>query len=404
MNPKLLPDKKEALNNLYNVWKPDIRTEMVDITEAIGRVTAADLFSINTLPKVRASMADGVAVISERFSNGIPDISQWRIGTDFVRADTGDDFDDRYDAVIRIEDVILDEEGGIKFRDEVSVTKGMNVTKRGNLIKEGDLLIQKGMKIRPTDLAALAIGGIVRIPVYRKPVVAFIPTGSELIPMGTIPERGQNIDSNSIMAKHMLIEMGAQPICYPIVKDSPADLETTLKAAIKTADIVIINGGSSKGAEDFNVHLIKKMGKVICHGIAAAPGKPMCLAVIEGKAVINLPGPSVAAFYGLDWCVRSVVNYYLGLPIICREKIKGILTEDMHFPKFMEFLSRVNVSKNEDGTYNVKPVSFKTSGFASCLSTNALYISKIGESEYRAGDSIEVELLRSREFLKDCTE
>ena len=89
--------------------------------------------------------------------------------------------------------------------------------------------------------------------VYRKPRVAFLPTGSELVPLGAPVGRGQNIDSNSVLAQAMLTEMGAEPLCYPIVPDQPEALAEALEQALQAADVVLLNGGSSKGAEDYQL-------------------------------------------------------------------------------------------------------------------------------------------------------
>lgn len=392
--------KAEALRTLFEKCRPKKQIEKVPLSEASGRVLAQTLYSCNTLPVVRASMMDGIAVSSEFFQHGVPDTSNWKVGNEYSRADTGDDFDDKYDSVIAIENVSFDEMGRLKLSEGITVKKGDCVKKSGSTIKKGDYIISEGVSIRPCDLAALAMGGITEVPVYKKPLVAFIPTGSELVPAGKIPQRGQNIDANSIMAKHMLIEMGADPICYPIVKDNLKDIEIALEKALAQADIIIMNGGSSKGEEDFTSKVINKKGEVLVHWIAAGPGRPMSMAVVQGKPVINLSGPVVAAYYGLDWCIRELVNQYLGLPAMKRQKVTAVLTNDMPCPKPVSFLCKVNVKKTETGEYIATPIPFKAASIGMCLSTNGQFVSEIGEGDYKKGDSIEIELLRSEEFIK----
>ena len=124
----------------------------------------------------------------------------------------------------------------------------------------------------------------------------------------------------------------------------------------------------------------------------------MCLAIIDGKPVINLPGPVLAAYYGLDWCIRALVHHYLGLPMPRRQTVKAVLTQDMSAPQVMDFLCRVDLAKGDDGTYRATPMP-RASGIGDCMSTNGLFISKIGESQYQKGDVIEVELLRGIEFI-----
>jgi len=391
--------KEEALDLLFSKCTINKQIEMVPLAEAISRIPARNLYSSNTLPVVRASMMDGIAVCSKCFKDGMPDTSHWIKGREYVRADTGDDFDDSYDAIIAIEKVSFDELGVLRLDEGVSVVEGTKVRKRGSIIKEGDCVMRAGVPIRPSDLAALAIGGITEVPVFKKPVAAFIPTGSELVPAGTIPQRGQNIDSNSIMARHMLLEMGAEPLYHPILKDNPDSIETALEELLPQADIIILNGGSSKGEEDFTMEVLKSKGELLLHGVAAGPGRPISFAVIEGKPVINLPGPAVAAYYGLDWCIRRIVNQYLGVPRIKRQRINAMLAEDMPCPKSISFLCKINLEKNEEGIYIATPVAFKTASMGMCLGTNAQFVSEIGEGDYKKGDIIEVELLCREEFI-----
>ena len=176
----------------------------------------------------------------------------------------------------------------------------MNVRSAGSTLKPGELLIEAGLPIRPTDLAALIMGGITLVEVYRKPKVAFIPTGSELIPAGLKPFRGKNVDTNSLMVKHQLIEMGAEPILFPIIEDVPAELSDALDAALRFADIVVINGGSSKGGEDFNEKLLEKKGKLIQHRIAAAPGMWQTRRHFLGLGNISPPQFAVITAYAIN--------------------------------------------------------------------------------------------------------
>ena len=130
-------------------------------------------------------------------------------------------------------------------------------------------------------------GGVWDVPVLRKPAVAFIPTGNELVPPRSAVVRGKNVDTNSVLARTSLQLLGAEPLLYPIVPDDRAMLGRTLDDALGRADIVILNGGSSKGGEDHNARLLHERGKVLCHGVAAAPGRPLCAAMVEGKPVVN---------------------------------------------------------------------------------------------------------------------
>lgn len=393
-----LPTRKLIVETLLEKWNPKKQTETISIDNALNRVLARNYEALYSIPVVRASAMDGVAVISERFENGIPDTSGWKPGEDFSRADTGDDFDDRYDAVIPIEDVSISDDGKISINDNVSVKSNMNIRPAGSTIQKGETVGRENRRLQSFDLACLAMGGITKIEVYKKPRVAFLPTGSELVPLGQDVTRGKNIDSNSILVKNMLIEMGAEPILYPITKDSKDELNHVLDNALHDADIIIISGGSSKGEEDFNARILEERGAALFHWVAAAPGKPMCVAIIDNKPVINIPGPPVAMFYGMDWCVRELVNKMLHLPMPKRCKIKGELTAEIAAPPSMEILCLMDIEQTDEG-YKVKQKKWRGGSMVDTLSAGATYITELGTAVKHPGEIIEVTLLRDeREF------
>lgn len=393
-----LAKSKEVIKNFLEEYNVDRKTEIVPLDEALNRVLAEDILSKVTIPMVRASMLDGIAVCSSMFENGIPDTSNWTLGCEYVRADTGDDFDDKYDSIIRIEDVSFDENNKLHINPDVKVTPGCLTKPAGSSLKYGEFILGKNVKLLPTDLAAIAMAGMTEVSVYKKPTVGFIPTGSELIAVGEEVTRGKNIDSNSVLAKFMLKEMGADVINYPIVKDDFKLLEAALDRALSECDIVILNGGSSKGEEDFNARLLKSRGKIYCHGTTRVPGRPLCLAMIDNKPVINVPGPAIGAFNALTWCVNPIVNKFLGLPNVAKQKITGIITEDLERWGDVEFLSMMNVKKEND-QYYVTPLDFKSMNLAKCMSANAMYVFNLGGNAFKKGDLIEVELLRDIEYL-----
>ena len=393
-----LPTRKLIVETLLEKWNPEKQTETISIDNALNRVLARNYEALYSIPVVRASAMDGVAVISDRFENGTPDTSGWKLGEDFSRADTGDDFDDRYDAVIPIEDVLISEDGRLSINDNVSVKSNMNIRPAGSTIHKGETVGREHRRLQSFDLACLAMGGITEIEVYKKPRVAFLPTGSELVPLGQDVTRGKNIDSNSVLVKNMLIEMGAEPILYPITKDSKEELNLVLDSALNDADIIIISGGSSKGEEDFNARILEERGAALFHWVAAAPGKPMCVAMIDNKPVINIPGPPVAMFYGMDWCIRELVNKMLYLPMPKRCKIKGELTAEIAAPPGMEILCLMDIEQTEEG-YKVKQKKWRGGSMVDTLSAGATYITELGTAVKHPGEIIEVTLLRDeREF------
>ena len=392
-----LPKRSTVIDTLLSKWLPETKMECIDVQDALDRILAEDVVSSLDIPVVRASGGDGVGVISSMFQDGIPDTTGWELGKECVRADTGDDFDDKYDAVVMIEQVTIDD-GRILFDSDLVVKPGMGVRLKGSSIRKGELLAKQYTKLTPSDLAALAAGGAAKVRVIKKPIVSFIPTGSELIPVGTTPERGQIIDSNSVLVQSMLHQMGAEPLCFPIAKDDMSLLDKTLDEALDRSDIVILNGGSSKGNEDFNAKLLAQKGEVLFHWIAAAPGMPMCIALINEKPVINIPGPSIAAYFGMDWCVRATVHKILKQPMIAKKTIKAKLVEEISVPNSVEILCKMEIWKTDNG-YETRQAPFMASTVIENLIAPGQYITKFGIGEYKVGEMLDVELLRDENAI-----
>ena len=250
--------RKEALHMILSKWKVETKVEIIPLKESLNRILAENVYSINTLPVVRSSKLDGIGVKSSDFSNGIPNTENWIEGIDYVRADTGDDFSDDFDTV---EDVIF-ENNKIKILDH-EIEKGMNINSKGSTMEKGEVLAKRGTCLKPIHLAVLATGGVEKVCVIKKPKVAFIPTGDELIEPFTSPKRGENIESNSLMVEALLNEWGAEFIKYPIIKDNIEKINDALEDALKICDIVLIGAGSSKGGEDYNTRLLKRRGALL---------------------------------------------------------------------------------------------------------------------------------------------
>jgi molybdopterin molybdotransferase/putative molybdopterin biosynthesis protein len=389
-----LPLRADVLAKFFAAWRAPINTEVTDTADACGRVIAEDVYSRCDKPVFRGSRMDGVAVRSEAFAPGVPDASAWIPGTDWARADTGDDFPDEFDAVIAIEDVNILPGGGLEFGPELElpVVSGTAVAPKGSSISKGEKIAPKGTRLTPCDIAAIANGAVSRVRVYKKPVAVFIPTGSELIPLGTDPERGQTVDSNSLLARLMLEEMGADPKTFPVVPDDRMALDTALTRALEEADIVIFSAGTSKGEEDFSHEMLAARGEVFCHGVAAAPGRPLSLTLVDGKPVINVAGPPVACFNGLDWCVRPVVAAFSEITPPERITVRARLAEAIpnNGPGF-ETIIRLDLEEDESG-YVAHPVR-RDRPHTDALRARGLYSTKPEPEPTGVGDLIDVEIL-----------
>ena len=176
-----------------------------------------------------------------------------------------------------------------RFQIRKAAAQWQHVRPAGDDIREGRLVLPKGHVIRAFDIGALATYGIADVEVTSVRV-GIIPTGSELVPLGTRPQPGQVVESNTIMAQVLLESMGAVCERLPIIRDDPALIQDALREAAENNDLVIISAGSSAGTRDFTAGSISAIGELIFHGVAVKPGKPMMLGKIKDSPVIGLPG------------------------------------------------------------------------------------------------------------------
>lgn len=411
MKEKLI-SKEEALELLFSRWNPEVGTEVVPVYEAFGRTLAEDMYAMYDIPVVRASSMDGVAFNYAAYEAD-PDTTGWKPGVDYCRADTGDDFPDEFDSVVKIEDVEMLPEGGLRFHlpEGQTIKKNMNVKPSGANYRKGELLAKAGRMLNPQLLSSIASGGHAEVKVVRMPVVGYIPTGSELVGIGEKPARGQNINSNSILVYGMVLEMGAIPVCYPIVKDDMDSIESAMKKALAQCDAVLLSGGSSKGEEDFSFRVMDKCGDLLMHGVKCVPGRPMSIALVDGKPCVNISGPALAAMNCLDWCVSAIVGKMLGAKPHAYPEVDAVLDGPQTVPGGMELLTTLNLYRDEEGRYHAVPIKpdlkpgevpqkgpgGPKSRQAQAFQGKAMYRSALGESSHEAGDVIRVKMICSPE-------
>ena len=395
-------ERREALRLLCEAWgDPALETEIVPLSRARGRVTACEIRAACSVPVVRSSKRDGIAVKSSSFASGVPDGSAWKRGVDYAQADTGDDFPDEFDAVVAVEDVKRLEGGGIRFvKKDLTVKPGDGVNPRGSIVAEGTLIVPPHTMLSAEAVAACAVGGLAQVEVMRRVRVAFLPTGSELLPWGSYPERGKNIEANGLLAAGMLEAWGAEALTYPVVRDKPALLEDALDRALAAADIVLVNGGSSRGEEDYNSKMLASRATYFRHGVRAVPGRPVGMAVIDGKPVVNVPGPPLAAFLALDWLVRGLVAFAYGVPAPERQKVRVRMGVDVAKPAKFERLMRMRLLRDAENGVTCVPVPAEAGAAVQLATSDALLTLPIGSEGARAGDEVEVELLRPLEVVR----
>jgi molybdopterin molybdotransferase/putative molybdopterin biosynthesis protein len=381
----------EIMSGMFASWTPSPKTESVDVLEALGRVPARDIFSEMDIPVCRGAECDGIAVRSSDFAAGTPDVSAWIQGKDFALIDMGDDFDDAFDAVIPIENVNLSG-GRVFLSGDITVGPGSMVEPKGGTVRAGEILACRGLRLSSVDIANLATAGIGSVEALKRPKVAFIPTGEALVPSGQTPARGEVVDCDSAMTRALLCAFGADVELFGIVKDVRRDLERVLDGAMKTCDIILVSGGSSKGRGDFCPKLIERGSSFFNHYVKARPGRPIATAVKDGKPVVNIPGPAFSAYFALQWCVRGLIEHWFGLRGTLRPKISARVKNDLalggvslayglFFRVWMEEGEAVATALDE----RVRGELF--------MKANAFTILPIGSPGFRSGDILDLYLI-----------
>ena len=197
------------------------------------------------------------------------------------------------------------------------VAPGTGISFAGTDIGAGETVLRVGMPLTSRETGVLAAIGLDRITVYRRPRVAILSTGDELVAPGAPLSPGQIYDSNATILADAVRELGGEPHGLGIVNDELERLRKVLSQAIAEFDVVLLSGGTSKGAGDLSYQAVRELTDpgVVAHGVALKPGKPICLAATHGKPVVILPGFPTSAIFTFHEFVAPIIRELAGQPI-----------------------------------------------------------------------------------------
>ena len=244
--------------------------ESIPTADALNRVTAEPVFARLSSPAFHSAAMDGIAVRAERTYGASPDRPMvLSVGNEAFYVNTGHVLPEGTNAVIMIEHV--NELDLSKVQIEAAAYPWQHVRKVGEDIVATQMLLPQGCRLGPYELGALAASGSVEVPVKKRPAVAIIPSGSELIPHDRLPDTGprtgQVVEFNSVILKSLTLQAGAEPTVFDIVPDDYETILAVLRRAVASeADLIIINAGSSAGSEDYTATAIAELGEVLVHG------------------------------------------------------------------------------------------------------------------------------------------
>ena len=318
--------------------------ETVSLDQARGRVTAEPVWAKVSSPHYDAAAMDGIAVLA-RDTVGATETSPVRLklGEHAVWVDTGDPVPEGFDAVIMVEVVHEVDETTLEIQSAVAPYN--HVRPLGEDIVATELLLPENYLLRPMDLGACAAAGIAELPVRRKPTVAVMPTGTELVQIGSPLKPGDIIEFNSLILGGMVDEWGGSSVTRQPVSDDYDRLKATIQEAVATSDIVVINAGSSAGLEDYTASLVEDLGELVVHGAAIRPGHPVILGVVDGTPVLGIPGYPVSAALTCDLFLKPLVEQMLGVRVPARERITATFTRKILSPMGEDEFVRVRLGR-----------------------------------------------------------
>jgi len=302
--------------------------ETVLLDAALGRVLATDIISPVDVPSFDRSNVDGFAVVSEdtfgaseespravqlgeeAIHTGVVPTTVIRPGT-AVSIATGGMVPRGADAVVMVE---YAETRGRELRIAKAVTAGSGVSFAGTDITAGETVLRRGQPLASRDTGVLAAIGVAAVEVWRKPLVAILSTGDEIIAPGEPMQPAKVYDSNAQVLADAVRELGGEPKRLAITHDDMAALRARLDDALEFADVVLLSGGTSKGAGDLSYRVVAELRDpgIVAHGVALKPGKPICLAATGGRPVVVLPGFPTSAIFTFHEFVAPVLRVLAG--------------------------------------------------------------------------------------------
>ena len=319
--------------------------ERIALADALGRVLAENLVADIDLPPFDRSSVDGFAVRAgdtvgaaegapvrlrlnaEVLACGTAPSLTVESGT-ATAISTGGVVPRGADAVVMIEQTAFGEDTDGPYVDiRRPASAGGFVAFAGSDIARGETVMRRGTELTSREIGILAACGIAELPLIRRPRVGIISTGDELVPPGALLGPGAIYDSNSAITAAAVRENGGEPVLFGIMRDDEAVLADAVARAIAETDLVVMSGGTSKGAGDVSHRILSGLGEpgIIVHGVALKPGKPICLAVARGKPVIVLPGFPTSAIFTFHTFAAPLIRAMAGLPPISENLVEATL-------------------------------------------------------------------------------
>jgi putative molybdopterin biosynthesis protein len=364
------------------------------LEDAVGRVTAEPVWATRSSPVGDSAAMDGIAVLASDTA-GATQTTPLQLGPDaYEVVDTGDPIPDGFDAVVMREHVhfVATPEGGAA---EImsAVPPYAHVRSIGEDVSAGELLLPEGHRLRPVDIAAAAAAGATELVVRRRPRVAVIPTGDEIVPVGSPPQREQILDTNSLMLVAQAREAGCESWAAPIQPDVQEQISAAVREAAATADLVLVVAGSSAGRDDYTARVVDELGELAVHGVAVRPGHPVVLGAVDATPVIGVPGFPVSAALTFDIFALPLLAALEGAAPPHRPQVPARLARKLPSVVGMDDWVRVRLG-SVGGQVVASPLPRGAGVLTSLVRADGLLLVPAGVEGRHAGEEVSVQLLR----------
>ena len=390
-----------------------LEAEEVSVLDIIGRVAAEDLASDIDIAPFAHSAMDGFAMRAEQLAGASADtpveldvIAEIPAGSWFdgpigegqcVRIMTGAPLPEAADAVVKYEivDVVSgDGREGSRVAFTVPAAVGDNIRGAGEEAQAGEVIVHAGEVVHSAGVGFLTGCGVTRAKTYRRPKVAIIATGSELVDPTEVPTQGKIRNSNSYALAACAIDAGAVPTVLPIAADELEGLKAEVLAATGEYDFVITSGGAANGDYDFIKKVVDETGELLMTTVNMRPGKAQTFGIVNGTPVFGLPGNPAAAYLGFEMIIRPALRKMQGYSHFERPHVQARLTTASKKKDPRRIFNRGTLTKDATGTYEVTLAKNQSSGlFGPIQRSNCFIIFPEGPSDYQSGDVLDCVLL-----------
>ncbi len=409
---------EEAKRTLDESFTPKPKgTERIPISEAHNRVLAQNIVAPIDVPPFNRSTVDGYSVqasdtfnaeedkpVKVKFSGRVGAGEAPRVavkkGT-VAEIVTGAPLPEGADSVVMLEYAI--QEGGSVLINR-SVSKGENVMKAGSDIRKGETVLKKGQTLSSREMGVLAALGFAEVNVYKRPRVAVLSTGGEVVEAGKKLGYGKIYDVNVHALSAAVLECGGDPLNLGIIEDEKDRLEDALRMALRLADVVVSSGGVSVGPKDLIPSVLRGLGEpgvVVC-GVAVKPGKPLTVALFDEKPVFSLPGHPTSALLMFYLFVRPVLTRMAGK--LGEDKlltVDAVAAEKMFSAKGRRTFVMVNLAGGGSGELRASPIPSGLSGAITTLAKAEGFVEiPEGQQFVDAEERVTVNLFNIETFLR----